>query len=399
MLAYFDCFSGISGDMTLGALLDLGVPLPWLRDQLAAMPLKDFRIDVQTVHRSGIAARQIMVADDGTPEARCHEDIKALIASSPLPESVKRRSLDIFRRLAVAEAGIHGCEVEAVHFHEVGATDAIVDIVGAALCLDYLKISEVCASRIPLGRGFVTCSHGRIPVPAPATLALLKNVPVYGTEVEAELVTPTGAAILTSLARSFAPQPPMSIDGIGYGAGRRPLEPGPNLLRVIVGRRLAESTSAESGVEHDQVWVLETCIDDMNPEILGYCTERLFEDGALDVCLLPVQMKKGRPGTLLQVICHGDRREVLLRCILRETTTLGVRYHAAERRLLAREAVTVKTSFGDLTLKKVRQPDGAVRLVPEYEECRRIAREKNLPMRQVYDIIVGEMLDKPGGSG
>jgi len=162
MLAYFDCFSGISGDMTLGALLDLGVPLPWLRDQLAAMPLKDFRIDVQTVHRSGIAARQVMVADDGTPEARCHEDIKALIASSPLPESVKRRSLDIFRRLAVAEAGIHGCEVEAVHFHEVGATDAIVDIVGAALCLDYLKISEVCASRIPLGRGFVTCSHGRI---------------------------------------------------------------------------------------------------------------------------------------------------------------------------------------------------------------------------------------------
>ena len=393
MLAYFDCFSGISGDMTLGALIDLGVPADWLEEKLSGMPLEGFHLEVNKVHRNGIGASLVQVVCEGDPVERSYADIRSLIYGSNLPDMVKTDSLRIFQRLAEAEAGIHGCEVEAVHFHEVGATDAIVDIVGAVLGLDYLEVAEIIASRLPLGTGFVDCRHGRIPVPAPASLALLKDVPVFGTDIEAELVTPTGAAIITSMAEGFGAQPAMRMLQCGYGAGQRELKPGPNLLRVILGHRNAETDDLADGLEQDQVSVLETAIDDMSPEMTGYCVEQLFEDGALDVALYPIFMKKNRPATLLQVICRPVLKEKLIHRLLTETTTLGVRHHQTDRCILARKETTVNTSFGEIAVKRVRLPDGGFRIAPEYEACRRIALENQLPLQTVYATIAREVME------
>jgi len=391
MLAYFDCFSGISGDMTLGALLDLGVPQDLLQRQLSGLLPEEFYLEVKRVHRNGIGALSVNVICAADPKDRSYADIKALIEASDLTARVKAASAGIFKLLAEAEAGIHGCEVDAVHFHEVGATDAIVDIVGTVIGLDYLQVADVSASRLPLGTGFVNCRHGRIPVPAPATLALLKDVPVVGTDIAAELVTPTGAAILRGLSQEFGAQPCMQISRCGYGAGQRRLDPGPNLLRIVLGRRHDNADAPISGYQQDQVWVLETSIDDMNPELLGYCVERLLADGALDVVLFPVHMKKNRPGTMLQVICRQAQTESLLERILTETTTLGVRHYRADRRILAREVIQAATSYGTIAVKRVHLPHGGVRVVPEFEVCREIAKEKNLPLQVVYDNIVREV--------
>jgi len=386
MLAYFDCFAGISGDMTLGALLDLGVPLKWLKETLASAPLQGFDLKISSVYRSGIRANQVEVLIDDHQHERNFAEIKAIIEKSPLSDAVKSTGIAIFSRLAEAEAGIHGCTPAEVHFHEVGGIDAMVDIIGTALCLEYLGINQVVASRIPLGKGFVTCRHGQLPVPAPATVALLKDVPVYGTDIEHELVTPTGAAIIAVIAQDFGSIPEMRLQHIGYGAGARELESRPNLLRIIAGTAEVQS----SDLQEDRVWIVETCIDDMNPEMFGFVMDRLFEDGALDVYWIPVYMKKNRPGTMVQVLCEIRNRDAIIHRMFSETTSIGMRYYEARRRLLAREQYMLKSSFGTIAVKRIGDPSGNMRLVPEYEICKEIALANKLPLRVVYDTIVKE---------
>ena len=391
MIAYFDCFSGISGDMTLGAFFDLGVPIEWLKDRLEAIPLTGFEVLAETVSRHGIQAKsvEVRVKDDAT--SRHYEDIKSILEKSPMSSGVKQRSLDIFERIADAEALIHGCPKEKVHFHEVGGIDALVDIVGTALCVDYLKIDSVIASPIPVGRGFVTCQHGTLPVPAPATLGILKGVPIYGTNIPHEMVTPTGAAIIATLAGSFKEMPDMIIEEIGYGAGKRELETQPNLLRIVLGTEITNSEKEPGVYQADQIVILETCIDDMNPEVFGFLMERLFEKGALDVYWIPIFMKKNRPGTMIQVLCPENYREVLMTCILSESSSLGVRYYHVKRRMLGRERITVKTVYGEIEVKRITELDGSSRIIPEYEICKKIALEKNLPIRMVYDTILVQL--------
>ena len=386
MQAYFDCFSGISGDMTLGALIDLGAPVDWLQKELSRLPLNGFQLTATPVMRNGIRATFASVEIENSDHSRDYKTIKSLLESCPLSDAVKSRSLTIFERLALAEAGIHGCALDEVHFHEVGGVDALVDIVGTALCLEKLEINQVISSRIPLGSGFVDCQHGKLPLPAPATVEILKDVTVYGTDVACELVTPTGAAIITSLAESFGPLPPMRVEKIGYGAGQRELADRPNLLRIITGSPAA----SDDGLSTDEIIILETCIDDMNPELFGYIMERLFSDGALDVYWIPLHMKKNRPGTMVQVLCEQAGKDRLIQRLLSETTSLGVRYYKATRKLLAREQLTIQTSFGEIQVKRVQDPDGRERFVPEYDVCRELALKLNLPLRVVYDTIAKE---------
>jgi len=286
------------------------------------------------------------------------------------------------------EAGIHGCPRDKVHFHEVGGIDAIVDIVGTALCINYLCIKKVVSSSIPLGKGFVACAHGTLPVPAPATIEILKGIPVYGTKIPHELVTPTGAAIIVTLAESYGEMPDMIIEKTGYGAGKRDIESIPNLLRVITGTDSCRETGRRSAHHQDTIVVLETTIDDMNPEIFGFLMDRLFEEGALDVYWIPIFMKKNRPGTMAQVLCRRNRKDALINCILSETSSLGVRYYDAKRCMLPRESVIMKTAYGEIQVKRIVEAGGGVRIVPEYEVCKKIALEKNLPIRMVYDTII-----------
>jgi uncharacterized protein (TIGR00299 family) protein len=382
--AYFDCFAGISGDMILGALIDLGVPGDFIVENVRSMPLDAFQLEISTASRMEIYGRHVkVVVEDRNKQARDYGDIKSLIQNGPLSDNVKGLSLKVFERLAGVEASIHNCPKESVHFHEVGGVDAIVDIVGAALGLEWLGIDKVFASEIPVGRGFVDCQHGTLPVPAPATLALLDGVPVYGTGVPHELVTPTGAAIIICLAEHFGPMPKMLIGKIGYGVGTRDLEERPNLLRVILGE-------LDSEQDKDSVMIVETNIDDMNPEIFGFVMERLFEDGALDVTWIPVFMKKSRPGTMVQVICKETDRDALVRRILSETTATGVRYYSAERTKLPRKVKEVTTSYGKVRVKEVSGLAGRVSMAPEYEDCKKIALEKNVPLKVVYETVLKE---------
>ncbi len=386
MLAYFDCFSGISGDMTLGAMIDLGIPADWLQNELSRLPLTGFQIATTPVVRHGIQATGVSVDIQDADHSRNYKDIKKLLENCDLSDKVKSKSMAVFKRLARAEADIHGCSMQEVHFHEVGGIDAIVDIVGTALCIEKLGITAVVSSPLPVGSGFVDCQHGRLPVPSPATVELLKGIPVYGADVDCELVTPTGAAIIASLAQRFGRMPAMQVQKIGYGAGQRELTDRPNLLRIIAGTR-ADSTA---GMSSDQIVVLEACIDDMNPEFFGFIMERLFADGALDVCWLPVHMKKNRPGTQIQVLCQEADRDRLIQRLLSETTSLGVRYYRTARKRLAREQVVIRTAFGKIPVKRVRELDGSERLVPEYDVCREIALQRKLPLRKVYETIARE---------
>jgi uncharacterized protein (TIGR00299 family) protein len=390
MLAYFDCFSGISGDMTLGALIDLGVSVEWIEGRLKKIPLKAFGIEVDQILRNGLKAQNVNVRVKDNGASRNYKQIKSLIQDSPLSDHVKHKSLKIFNRIASAEAKIHQCPVEEVHFHEVGGVDAIVDIVGTALCLEYLGIERIIASKIPLGKGFVKCSHGTLPVPAPATVEILKGVPLYGTQIEHELVTPTGAAIIATIADSFGPIPQMTVEKIGYGAGKKDLGSKPNLLRVITGTPSASRIENHAEYQHDKILVVETCIDDMNPEIFGFLMDRLFEDGALDVLWIPVFMKKNRPGNMIQVLCDDEKKDVIMDRILSETTSLGIRYYHIQRRCLERQRIKIKTKYGELDVKQVKEVNGKIRIIPEYEVCRKVALEKNIPLRKVYDTIVGE---------
>jgi uncharacterized protein (TIGR00299 family) protein len=381
-LAYFDGPSGVSGDMLLGALVDAGLELEQLRAELARLPLSGYTLTAQEVRRGGLRGTQVRVEVTGPAEARHLPQIEAIIASSDLPSEVREHSLTVFRRLAQAEAHVHGVPVDEVHFHEVGAVDAIVDVVGTVAGLHLLGVERVFAAPLRVGYGTVACAHGLLPVPAPATLELLRGVPVCGGEVEAELVTPTGAALISTLAASFGGAPPMRVERIGYGAGSRDL-PIPNLLRVTIGMATAMEPD-----EEDAVVVIETNIDDMNPQWYEHVTERLFAAGALDVFLTSVQMKRGRPGVLLTAVLPDEQVDEALTVLFTETTTLGARLHAARRRKLSRERLVVETPYGSLGVKVARRGGVVVNLAPEYREVRQAAQAHGVPLKEVHQAAL-----------
>ncbi|MBC7962668.1 MAG: nickel pincer cofactor biosynthesis protein LarC [Steroidobacteraceae bacterium] len=377
---YLDCQAGISGDMTVGALLDLGVPLEHLRAELdkLGLPPDSFALSTRRTARQQMAALKFDVTLHDQQTHRDYADIDELIAVSALSDSVKERARAIFRRLAEAEAKVHGVPLAEVHFHEVGALDSIVDIVGTAVCLDYLSVEAIYASALPLGSGFVSTAHGRLPVPAPATAELLRGMPLHGDCGPGERVTPTGAAILAALTDGFGKRPEMLLDRIGCGAGSKDFSDCPNILRAFLGKAVAADRPA------DQVLVVETNIDDSTPEVLGYAMERLLEQGALDVCFTPIQMKKNRPAAMLSFLCRQEQLEPLTRIVLSETSAIGLRHYRADRTVLERRIVALPTEFGPLRFKQVFDRDGnMLRAAPEYEDCRRIALELGIACREV----------------
>ncbi len=382
-IAYFDCFSGISGDMTLGALVDAGVPLEALQAGLDSLPVKRIRLKARRVVKNAIAATKVDVLVDEQRVERNLHDLEAIVVASGLPERVKERALAVFRKLAEAEAAVHGTSVEQIHFHEVGALDSIADVVGAAVGLEELGVEKIWASPVAVGQGFVQSAHGRLPVPAPATVRLLGDFEIRLARVNAELTTPTGAAILAALAEPAPELLSFRLRRVGFGAGGRDLADRPNVLRLFIGELPAP-------LEHEEIVVLECQVDDLNPEILPYVVERLLGEGALDVTLHPVTMKKGRPGSLIQVLSPPEKLQSLTELLFRETSTIGVRWYRAQRSKLPRRRVEVSTSLGVVKAKELRFGD-AVWRTPEFEECRRLATERGLPLRQVYDRLVREL--------
>lgn len=383
---YFDCFAGIAGDMTVAAMVELGLPLDHLRRELAKLPLpaSNYQLAVEAVTRKGVAGSlfQVRIAKD--QPHRHYGDIVAMIDGSSLGAGVKEKAQRIFRRLAEAEAKVHGTQVEQVHFHEVGAVDSIIDIVGAAIGLDYLGVKEVYASPLPLGSGYIETAHGKLPVPAPATAELMRGLPVHGNTGPGERVTPTGVAIVAALGTAFGPPPPMEVEKIGYGAGSKDFADMPNLLRLVLGE-MAEVP------QRDEIVVLETNIDDMSPEIMGFLMERLFAEGALDVTFSPLQMKKNRPGTQVTVIAPTAKRDDLARLVMAESTAIGVRYYPAKRLVLSRTIEERHTSLGPVKVKVITDNATIRRTVPEFEECRRLAVERGLPLVDVYRIVDREV--------
>lgn len=387
-VAHFDCFSGISGDMVLGAVIDAGVPADAITAALASLGLP-IELEIETVKRCGIAATKVNVLAEDQEEYRFLPDVEAIIARGELTDRQRELALAIFRKLAAAEAAVHGMPVERVHFHEVGALDSIADIIGSAVGLDLLGVGRFSSRPVPPGSGTVKCAHGLMPIPAPATVELLKGVPLATAPVKGELTTPTGAAILTTVVTEFTDTPAMTIDRIGSGAGTKDPFEQPNILRLFVGTATPPSAAPlpPSDGERDTVWVLETNLDDCPAEVIGYTVESLFAAGALDAFTVPVQMKKGRPGVLLTVLADDARRADLEAILFRETGTFGVRRHRAERTKLRREPATVETPWGPVKAKRGRRADGFAVLTPEYEDCARVARERGVPLREVYAAV------------
>ena len=377
---YFDCFCGLSGDMLLASLLDLGADEQRVRTVLDGIKLAGYELKVEKVVKGGLAATSVTVdvVEQGSPE-RGLLDIETMIDQSDLIEKLKRTSKSVFRRLAETEAGIHNTTPERIHFHELGATDSIVDIVGSLAALDTLNVDEVYCSPIHLGTGEVRCQHGTLPVPAPATVELLQGVPVYSRGIPAELTTPTGAALITTMTGKFGPFPPMTIESVGYGAGETDFAERPNVLRAILGEAAGE------GVESDLVAVLETTIDDMNPENYPWFVDRLFGAGVKDVYLAPVICKGGRPGTSVVAICDTELVDKIAAIIFEETSSFGVRYRFESRFKLLRESCEVETRWGAVGVKIGRIGGSVVSVSPEFRECRRVAEREGVPLRQVYE--------------
>ncbi|MBW2076624.1 MAG: nickel pincer cofactor biosynthesis protein LarC [Deltaproteobacteria bacterium] len=377
-IAYLDCFSGVSGDMFVGALLDAGLPAENLDETIAGLGLDGFTISHKQEERNHIFGTKFSVTLHQEDQPTRHlSDIKDILRSSNLTPQIIEKCISVFERLAETEGEIHHLSPENVHFHEVGAVDSIIDVVASVAGMYHLGIEKLFVSKIPVGSGMIDSAHGTIPLPAPATIALLKGVPIYDSGQDAEMVTPTGAALLTSLGTSFGPMPPMTIERVGYGVGTRSLSDRPNLLRILVGR------DAERG-RLDTVVLLESNLDDMSPELLGYLMDSLFEAGALDVSFSHIHMKKNRPGIRLQVIARPEDRDRLVGIVFRESTSLGIRISYSQREVLERNKVTVDSPWGEMRLTRVADRDHGTVLVPEYEECRRIAKQHNLPLRDVY---------------
>jgi pyridinium-3,5-bisthiocarboxylic acid mononucleotide nickel chelatase len=380
-IAYGDLIGGISGDMFVGAMLDLGLPLNRLKSELKKIPTLNYRLEVakKTIHSIGATRFHVICPDQEA--GRSWRQIQSLVNRSSLPPAVKETGIKIFARLAEAEGKIHRIAPEKVHFHEIGATDSIVDIMAAAAGTHELGIDAFHFSRIPLGRGLTRALHGPLPVPGPATLELLKGLPVQGIDLDGETVTPTGAAILSTLGKSFGAQPSMTMEKIGYGAGQRDFPNRPNVFRLVIGTDATPSSQEE-------MLVIETNIDDMNPEFYDYVFDRLLAAGARDVFLSPVQMKKNRPGTLLRVVAEPKNRDTLARIILSETSTIGVRYYPVGRIILKRISERLKTPYGTIRVKVVEEPDGTKRVAPEYDDLKRVAAAKKIPLKLLYDEVV-----------
>jgi len=437
-IAYLDCFSGISGDMFLGALLDAGVPSRVLEETVAALNI-GAKLEISRVNRSGISAIKVDVYSHGEKDlpreeywarqeqrghrhqhvehehahghepvqllehnyAQAHEhehgrgliEIRGIIRKAVISESAKATAIQIFEALGAAEAKIHDRDIEQIHFHEVGAVDAMVDIVCAAAGAEALKVDEIVCSPLNVGGGTVKCAHGTFPVPAPAALELLKGAPVYSSGIQAELVTPTGAAIVKTLAKRFAPFPQMNVGKVGYGAGTRDFSGHANVARLTIGEMQPELSQATS---QETITVLEASIDDLNPQVFGYAMDRLLEEGALDAFGLPVQMKKNRPGMLLTVLCRPEDVQKLTRLVFSETTTLGIRQREEKRQALSRRWVTVGTRWGDVRVKVASMNGTVTNYAPEYEDCRRLAAEHHVPLKSVMQEALQGYLHSDG---
>jgi len=385
-IAYFDCYNGISGDMALGALLDGGVDLKELRELLDGLKLSGWSLMTETVTRGGIAGTRVLISLDGGKEPERHlSDVLAILEQAELPAQVKKNSRTVFNCLAEAEAAVHGTTVDKVHFHEVGALDAIIDITGTCAALYLLGIERLICSPLPVSRGEVKCAHGTLPLPAPATLELLagRQAPLEGRDAGYELVTPTGAALVTALADSFGPIPAFQITDVGCGAGS--IDTGyANYLRVLLGY-----TDLVEGIHEEKIVVIEANIDDLSPEIYGYVMERLFEAGAVDVYFTPVQMKKNRPGVLLTALVPPEKMKAVRDLIFLETSTLGFRMTIARKLMRSREVKTVQTQWGSVRVKYVPDPKDGLLLhyAPEYEDCRSVAVKAGLPLKEIYRLV------------
>ena len=397
-LAYLDCSSGISGDMFLAALLDAGVELDRLRGELAKIDLGPYEFTQSRVMRAGLAGNHIDIVVPGKQPHRHLSHIEKLIGAAAIDESVKQKSIEVFRRLGEAEAKLHNQPVEKIHFHEVGAVDAILDIVGVCLGLAMLGSPELVCSALNVGGGRVEAAHGTLPVPAPATAELLKGLPVYSSGVEFELVTPTGAALVSTLAAGFGPVPAMKVERIGYGAGAKDIHAQPNIARLMLGEKAGGEATGSGGTGDQTVHVIEANIDDMNPQLYGYFVEKALAAGALDVTCAPLQMKKNRPGLLVTILAKPEFESALTRLLFAETTTIGVRTTKARRKVLDRQVLTVETAFGAVRMKVAWLEGEIVNAAPEFEDCRRLADEKSVPLKDVMQAAQAAFRSQVSGA-
>ncbi len=377
-IAYFDCPTGASGDMLLGALIDAGLEPNVLYQRLSALSLEGVGLETLRVQKGGISAAQVSVIVRDEQSERRLPEIESLVRQSALPKQIAVRALKIIRRIASVEAHIHGEALDQVHLHELGGLDTLIDVVGVLTGLEELGVEKIFASPLPLGRGFVDTAHGKLPLPAPATVALLEGAPIVGSELEAELVTPTGAALLAELVHAWGPIPPMVLKSVGYGAGHRDL-PIPNVVRLLLGE---EADGAETEIE--MLAQVETNLDDLNPQLYQHTLELLFQAGALDAWLEPIQMKKNRPAIRLCTLSHPADAKRLAEILFAETTTLGVRIQEVKRLTLPRHIHKVETRYGVVRVKAARLPGGELKLAPEYEDCRALAVKLRLPLREIY---------------
>ncbi|MBM4135715.1 MAG: nickel pincer cofactor biosynthesis protein LarC [Nitrospira sp.] len=404
-IAYLDCSSGISGDMCLGATVDAGVPIKRLGKELSKIPVEGYTLSAKKVKRAGFSSTKLdviqkpAISNQQSAISRW-EDIEEIIQKSSLSPDIKQKGLKIFKIIFEAEAKVHGEAFNKVHLHELGAIDCLVDIFGTIIGLDILGIEKVYSSPINLGSGSVKTEHGILPVPAPATAEILKGLPVYSTDIPFELTTPTGAAILKGLSPGFGSVPPVNIEKIGIGAGSKDFKNRPNILRLFIGNPLESPHTPfwKSGTEGDlkgdkegflkeKVTIIETNIDDMDPQLYEYVMEKLFKAGALDVYLTNIFMKKGRPGIKLSLLCNDDRKEDLIKIVLKETSTIGLRFHETRRKVLHREIKTIDTEFGKVRVKFSRLGNEILKACPEYEDCKRIAKKLNIPLIEVMRRI------------
>ncbi len=394
---YFDCFAGASGDMILGALVSVGVDQGALLEQLALLDVPGWKIEFETVDRSGISATRAHVQTAHEHQHRHLSHIKRIIDSSRLSESVKERATRIFTRLAEAEARVHNMPIERVHFHEVGALDAIVDVVGACVGFELLGIERFVCSPLHVGSGMVEMAHGRFPVPPPAVAELLGDAPIYSSDITGELLTPTGAAIISTVCDEYGPLPAMRLERAGYGAGTREYKRFPNVLRLMLGATDDNLINKKRTIE--KLAVIETNIDDASPQLLGYVMERAFAEGALDCYFTPVQMKKNRPGTLVSLLCRATDRDRMFDLLFAETTTIGARTFEVERRSLPREIVRVETVYGQIDIKVADVDEGMREGTPEYEQCREVATSRAIPLRRVEAAARNAFMQAQGRVG
>jgi len=394
-IAYFDCFSGISGDMTVGALLDAGLKIETLEKELKKLGLSGYQLEVNKVAKKGISATKFNVKIKEEGVERRFKDILTILEESKLDEEIKKETKKIFFNIAQAESKIHQKDIDKIHFHEIGGLDSIIDIASAVIGIKTLGIEEIHSSALPVGKGFVKCAHGVIPVPAPATLELLKNIPTYSGGIESEMITPTGAAIISTLAKNFGERPLMKIERIGYGAGEKEFTI-PNLLRVSIGEKILKDENLKDGYVSDEAVLIETNIDDMNPEFYDYIMDQLFSQGALDVFLTPIQMKKNRPAHMLSIIVYEQNLKEILEVLFSESTTLGVRIRGIKRLRLAQQNFIAETKYGKIRVKVGMFKGEIKNIAPEYKDCKNMAKQHKIPLKEIYEEVKKVTYNKLG---